>query len=260
MTGAPLLAVAGLDKRFGAVPAADNVTVEISADVTVGIIGANGAGKTTFVNMVTGYLKPDRGRISFKGADITHLKPRAVTRLGVRRSFQVAQLFANLSVRDNVLVALAGAEARRPSAMAPLRTGKRIAEAEALLARFGLADAGDRATAELPQGQRKLLDIALAMVGRASVLLLDEPTSGISAEEKLPLMDLIARAVGETGATVLFVEHDMEIVERYAGRVLAFYEGRIIADGTPDAVLADADVRCYVVGSELHRRGGDGGR
>ena len=140
----PLLAARGLSKRFGAVVAADDVTVEIAAGETVGIIGANGAGKTTFVNMVTGYLKPDRGRISFKGADITHLKPRAVTRLGVRRSFQVAQLFANLSVRDNVLVALAGAEARRPSAMAPLRTGKRIAEAEALLARFGLADAGDR--------------------------------------------------------------------------------------------------------------------
>jgi branched-chain amino acid transport system ATP-binding protein len=251
----PLLATKGLLKRFGAVPGAADVSVDIAADVTVGIIGANGAGKTTFVNLVTGYLKPDRGQVRFRGADITRLEPRAITRLGVRRSFQVAQLFANLSIRDNVLVALASAEAGWPSASAPLHTSARTAEADALLSRLGLADAAERATTELPQGRRKLLDIALAMVGRASVLFLDEPTSGISAQEKFPLMDLIMRAVADAGATVLFVEHDMEIVERYARRVLAFYEGRIIADGVPGAVLADADVRRYVVGSELHRRG-----
>jgi branched-chain amino acid transport system ATP-binding protein len=252
----PILSARGLHKRFGAVVAADDISVDVAPGVTVGIIGANGAGKTTFVNIVTGYLKPDRGRILLGDTGITHLAPRDVTRLGIRRSFQVAQLFPNLSVRDNVLVALAAAEVERPATQAPLHTADRIAAADALLDRLGLAAAADRAITELPQGNRKLLDIALAMVGRASALLLDEPTSGISAEEKFPLMDLIMEALATAATTVLFVEHDMEIVERYAARVLAFYEGRIIADGAPHAVLADSDVRRYVVGSEMHRRGG----
>jgi len=251
---APVIAAKGLQKRFGAVVAADDVSVEIAPGVTVGIIGANGAGKTTFVNMVTGYMKPDEGQILFQDRDITSLSPREVTRLGVRRSFQVAQLFPALSIRDNVLIALASAETETPSFLKPLRTPDRIAEADAFLARIGLPGMGERATTELPQGQRKLLDIGLAMTGRSAALFLDEPTSGISADEKFPLMDLVMEAVAGQDSTVLFVEHDMEIVERYASRVLAFYEGRIIADGIPQAVLADADVRRYVVGTELHRR------
>ena len=251
---APIISVKGLEKRFGAVVAADKITVDIAPGVNVGIIGANGAGKTTFVNMVTGYLKPDAGRIFFRTADITRLRPREVTRLGIRRSFQVAQLFPNLSIRDNVLVALASAKGECAAFAAPLRIPKRVVEADELLARFGLGDTAERATTELPQGQRKLLDIALAMVGRSDVLFLDEPTSGISADEKFPLLELLIEAIGKGGTTVLFVEHDMEIVERYAARVLAFYEGRVIADGNPHTVLADADVRRYVVGAELHRR------
>lgn len=250
----PLIAARGLYKRFGAVVAADNVTVEITSGETVGIIGANGAGKTTFVNMVTGYLKPDEGVILFRGSDITRMSSRAVTRLGIRRSFQVAQLFPNLSVRDNMLIALACAEQTRPTTMAALRTPARLAQANEILTRIGVEGFADRLTPELPQGQRKLLDIALAMVGRSAVLLLDEPTSGISAQEKLPLMHLVMQAVAAESAAVLFVEHDMEIIERYAPRVIAFYEGRVIADGTPAAVLADADVKRYVVGAELHRR------
>jgi branched-chain amino acid transport system ATP-binding protein len=250
----PIVAARGLTKRFGAVIAADDVTIEIRPREILGVIGANGAGKTTFVNMVTGYLEPDQGTILFRGADITGLPPREVTRLGIRRSFQVAQLFPNLSVRDNVLVAIASAERRRTSLTAALRTPDSIAQVEAILARLGLQDASARATTELPQGRRKLLDIALAMVGHSTVLLLDEPTSGISAGEKFPLMDLVLQAVAAEEAAVLFVEHDMELVERYAQRVVAFYEGRVIADGNPAAVLADPDVRRYVVGAELHRR------
>ena len=253
---APLIAARGLSKRFGAVVAADKVTVEIAPRETVGIIGANGAGKTTFVNMVTGYLKPDEGVILYRGVDITRMPPREVTRLGIRRSFQVAQLFPNLCVRDNVLVALACAEQTRPTPTAALRTPARLAQANEILARIGVEGFADRPPPELPQGRRKLLDIALAIVGRSAVLLLDEPTSGISAQEKLPLMDLVMQTVAEESAAVLFVEHDMEVVERYAPRVIAFYEGRVIADGTPAAVLADADVKRYVVGAELHRRAG----
>jgi branched-chain amino acid transport system ATP-binding protein len=250
-----VIAVSNLQKRFGAVVAADGISVSLAPGQTVGIIGANGAGKTTFVNMVTGYLQPDSGAIMFRGQDITALKPRDVTRLGIRRSFQVAQLFPNLTVLDNVLAAIASAEGRTLPAFTPLRTGARIDAARAFLRRLGLEDRAGAMTTELPQGQRKLLDIGLAMAARSDVLLLDEPTSGISAGEKFPMMDLILEAVGGNGATVLFVEHDMEIVERYAARVLAFYEGRIIADGAPRAVLMDADVRRYVVGAELHRRG-----
>jgi branched-chain amino acid transport system ATP-binding protein len=250
----PVISARAVSKRFGAVVAADNVTVEIVAGEIVGIIGANGAGKTTFVNIVTGYLKPDNGAVLFRSVDITRMPPREITRLGIRRSFQVAQLFPNLSVRDNVLVALACAERPRPSPVAALRTPAHLAQAQNLLARVGLQDAGERATTELPQGQRKLLDIALATVGRSAVLLLDEPTSGISAEEKFPLMDLVMAGATTEDAALLFVEHDMEIVERYAARVIAFYEGRVIADGAPDLVLADSNVRRYVVGAELHRR------
>ena len=250
----PILATRGLGKRFGAVVAAEDVTIEIRAGETLGVIGANGAGKTTFVNMVTGYLKPDQGTILFRGDDITGLAPRQVTRLGVRRSFQVAQLFANLSVRDNVLVALASAEREHPALMQTLRTREDVVRADEILARLGLQEAATRRPAELPQGRRKLLDIALAMVARSAVLLLDEPTSGISAGEKFPLMDLIFEAVRAQDTAVLFVEHDMELVERYATRVIAFYEGRVIADGAPAAVLADPAVRRHVVGAELHRR------
>lgn len=253
---AALLEARNLNKRFGAVVAADNVSIALQPGVTASIIGANGAGKTTFVNMVTGHLKPDQGQILFDGVDITPLRPREVTRRGVCRSFQVAQLFPNLSVCDNIVVALASAESERPSLFRPLRTHERVARADEILSRFSLSDVAARSTIELPQGRRKLLDIALAMVGRSRVLLLDEPTSGISAEEKYPIMDMIMQAVGGTGATVVFVEHDMEIVEHYAARVIAFYEGRIIADGAPSAVLENADVRRFVVGTELHRRQG----
>jgi branched-chain amino acid transport system ATP-binding protein len=205
--------------------------------------------------MVTGYLKPDEGRILFRGTDITGLQPREVTRLGIRRSFQVAQLFPNLTVRDNVLVALASAEQTGWFVGADLRSPGRIARADALLGELGLSEAADRLPTELPQGQRKLLDIGLAMAEHSAALLLDEPTSGISAEEKFAVMDLVLRAIATKGSAIMFVEHDMELVERYAQRVIAFYDGRIIADDVPARVLADADVRRYVVGTELHRRG-----
>jgi branched-chain amino acid transport system ATP-binding protein len=249
-----LVSARGLVKRFGSVIAADNVSVELLPQERVGVIGANGAGKTTFVNIVTGYLKPDDGAIFFRGTDITNMAPREITRLGIRRSFQVSQLFSNLAVRDNVLVALAAATGAFPSPFLVLRTPGRIAEADKILDRLGLAGSGDLLITALPQGQRKLLDIALAMIGQSAVLLLDEPTSGISADEKYPLMDLVLTAVRAAESTVLFVEHDMEIVERYAERVIAFYDGRIIADGEPGHVFVDPDVRRYVVGGELHRR------
>jgi branched-chain amino acid transport system ATP-binding protein len=243
-----------LSRNFGAVVAADNISVAIAEGEIVGVIGANGAGKTTFVNMVTGYLKPSGGRIYFRDRDITRLNPRQVMRIGICRSFQIAQLFPELSVLDNLLVAISSAEGGWPGFFRPLKSPGRIAAAEAALADYEITGYRDAAVATLPQGIRKLVDIAMAMVSQPSVLLLDEPTSGVSVAEKFAMLERIMAAVRGAGATVLFVEHDIEIVERYAGRVLAFYDGRIIADAPPEEALNDPDVRKYVVGSELHRR------
>lgn len=259
MSASPILETRGINLSFDAVVAAADVSVAVMDGERIGIIGANGAGKTTFVNTVTGYLTPDSGTVHFRGEDITALGPRDVTRLGVRRSFQIPQLFPDLTARENLLISLGIAEERRPSPWRPLVSDERMTAVEGIVGRMGLEAYADRPTEELPQGVRKLIDIAMTTVGETQVLLLDEPTSGVSAEEKYDIMDRIMSALRETKVTVLFVEHDMEIVERYAERVVAFYDGRVIADGPTAEVLAAEDVRRYVVGSELHRRSGQGG-
>jgi len=245
-----LLSARGVSKSFGAVVAAADINVDIAAGERVSLIGSNGAGKTTFVNMITGYLKPGSGQILLGGRDITPLDPRAITRLGVARSFQIPQLYGELTVLDNMLVAIACHDdrlsfwrsAHRPDA---------LVRADALLERFRLGEHRQRRVAELPGGVRKLLDIAMAMTGSPRLLLLDEPTSGVSAEEKFPMMDTIMTALRADTLTVLFVEHDMDIVERYATRVVAFYSGRIIADAAPRDALRSDDVRRYVTGELL---------
>lgn len=245
---AMLLHASGIEKRFGAVVAASGIEIAVPRGQRVSLIGSNGAGKTTFVNMITGYLKPDRGSIMFAGQDITRLSPRQITRLGVARSFQIPQLFAELSALENILVAMALHE-NRLSFWQSARRPDAVERAEALLQRFRLWEHRDRRVAELPGGVRKLLDIAMAMTGSPALLLLDEPTSGVSAEEKFPMMDTIMTALGADPMTVLFVEHDMDIVQRHADRVIAFYSGRVIADDHPAAALAADDVRRYVTGT-----------
>ena len=254
---AVILDARGLNKVFGAVTAAKDVNAAIERDSVVGMIGSNGAGKTTFVNMVTGYLKPDSGAIFYEGRDITQLAPRDITRLGICRSFQIPQLYNSLSVLDNILAGLGivlrnaglGGFFARADAVVPGHGAPAAESADRLLERFGLQRYRDQPAQVLPGGVRKLLDIALAMTVKPTVLLLDEPTSGVAAEEKFGIMDLIMSAVRAEGATVLFVEHDMDVVARYAQRVLAFYDGRIIADAAPEVALADAEVRRYVVGN-----------
>jgi branched-chain amino acid transport system ATP-binding protein len=247
---APLLRTVALEKRFGALVAASAISLEVTAGERVSLIGSNGAGKTTFVNMITGYLKPDAGRIELAGDDVTERSPRAIAQLGVARSFQIPQLYPTLSVLENMLVAIA-CHANRISFRQAARRADAVARGEALLARFALANQRDRLVAELPGGVRKLLDIAMALAGEPRLLVLDEPTSGVAAEEKFPMMDVVMTAVGTQPLTVLFVEHDMDIVARHADRVVAFYSGRVIADGPPSQALADADVRRYVTGAPL---------
>jgi len=244
----PVLSVRGLDKRFGAVVAADALSIDIAAGQKVSLIGANGAGKTTFVNMVTGYLKPDSGSIELDGMDIARYSPRHVARLGISRSFQIPQLFIDLTTAENLAVAVSGTRAQALSFHSPAEAQGRRDKAVELLARFGLTDAADRPISELAGGVRKLVDIAMALVRRPKLLLLDEPTSGVSAEEKFATMDRVIHAVAPDAATIVFVEHDMEIVGRYADRVVAFYQGRILADGNPQHVLKDPEVRRYVTG------------
>ena len=244
-----ILVTKDVNKTFGAVTAAREVSVEVPAGATWSLIGTNGAGKTTFVNMVTGYIKPDRGEILFDGSDITRLSPRLITRLGIRRSFQIPQLFAELSVLENMLVSLSINRGEEPSTRRNARSQVDVDEAMDILERFNIADNRARLMGELSAGVRKLLDIAMAITGKPRVMMLDEPTSGVAAEEKFPIMDLVMEVLSAESVTVLFVEHDMDIVTRYSQRVLAFYDGGIIANDAPDEVLSDEAVQRYVTGT-----------
>ena len=256
-----ILDAKGLYKSFGAVVAASEINAAIEKDSVVGLIGTNGAGKTTFINMITGYLKPDAGTIHYEGRDITALQPRDITRMGICRSFQIPQLYGSLTVYENMMVGLGivlrnaglGGYFSRGEPSVPGHDAPAEEVAERILERFGLTEYRDKNAQVLPGGVRKLLDIALTMVAKPKILLLDEPTSGVSAEEKFGIMEMVMKAVRAEGATVLFVEHDMEVVSRFAERVLAFYDGRIIADAAPDVALSDPEVKRYVVGGELSR-------
>jgi branched-chain amino acid transport system ATP-binding protein len=245
----PVLSARGLDKAFGAVVAAAAIDIDVPAGQKLSLIGSNGAGKTTFINMVTGYLKPDRGTIALDGESILGLAPRTISQRGICRSFQIPQLAVELSALDNMLVACAASEPGGLTFWRGPEEGGRQERAKALLQRFGLLPYANRPVSELPGGVRKLLDIAMALARRPRLLLLDEPTSGVSAEEKFPAMDRVMEAVAGEASTVVFVEHDMDIVSAYADRVVAFYSGRVIADGPPAEVLGQADVRRYVTGS-----------
>ena len=247
-----ILSVRDLEKTFGSIVAARDITLDVPPQQVVGVIGANGAGKTTFINMITGHLRPTKGSIRFEDRDITGLPSREITRLGISRSFQVAQIFPSLTVFENMCAAAAiarGPDSMLARALVPLRSRATLEGADAAIELFGIGSWRDARSATLPQGVRKLLDIAMATVGAPRVLLLDEPTSGISIEEKFGVMDVVMSALKSRKITVLFVEHDMEIVGRFAERVLAFYDGTVIADGAPAVALADARVRAFISGT-----------
>lgn len=235
-----LLSVKGVETYYGNIRALAGVDVEVNKGEIVSLIGANGAGKTTFLNMVTGYLRPDSGSIRFCGRDLVGLNPRQITKLGISRSFQIPQLFGTMSVRENLLIAESIAEAADAEAAT-----------DAALARFELGRYAEQKATLLPEGIRKLLDVAMALSSRSKLLLLDEPTSGVSSDEKFAIMDVVMGAARAAGVTVIFVEHDMDIVARFSGRVVAFYDGGIIGDGPPDAVLRTEEVRRYVIGEEV---------
>jgi branched-chain amino acid transport system ATP-binding protein len=241
-----ILDVRNLNKKFASVVAAADINVSVASGERIGLIGTNGAGKTTFVNMVTGYIAPSSGSIVLEGKDITGLNPRLINRAGISRSFQIPQLFLSLTTEEN-LVAAFGIAKGYGSHLARGVDAELQAAVDGLLDRFKLSEYRTQAVSKLAGGVRKLLDIAVAVTRRPKILLMDEPTSGVASEQKFALMDIVMSAVGKD-VTVLFVEHDMDIVAGYANRVLAFYDGKIIADGTPSTVLANDTVRTYITG------------
>jgi branched-chain amino acid transport system ATP-binding protein len=247
-----ILETINLERTFGAVVAASNINIKISAGEIMGVIGSNGAGKTTFVNMVTGYLQPSAGKILYRENDITGKPTRDITRLGICRSFQIPQLFLELPVLNNIIIALTVAKQVKPSLLRPAISSELVDEAMDILSRFQIEQHAHNDVGVLPQGIRKLIDIAMATVGNPALLFLDEPTSGVSAEEKTQIMDVLMAALKTTKTAVLFIEHDMEIIEKYAPRVVAFYEGTILADGPTSEVLDNSKVREFVIGTEFH--------
>ena len=248
-----ILETKNLSIQFGGVVGASEITVTITKGEMIGVIGANGAGKTTFVNLVTGYLKPSSGSIHYMGSDVTSLTPREITGLGIRRSFQIPQLFGEMTALENMLTAQSVAPKVERSYWKPLNRADTVDQAIERLTLFRIVDNANQQVSMLPQGVRKILDIAMATVGDPQLVMLDEPTSGVSAEEKFEVMDTLMEAFARQDVTVMFIEHDMELVERYANRVLAFYNGLVIADADTRVALTDPQVREYVVGKELHR-------
>ncbi|MAH88926.1 MAG: ABC transporter ATP-binding protein [Pelagibacterales bacterium] len=246
-----LLEVKNLNKSFGSVTAAKNINFKMNENDIIGVIGSNGAGKTTFCNIITGYLKADSGEILYQDRDITKFNVQEIKNIGIHRSFQIPQVFENLGVLENIIIAELVAKKKQHSFFEEAYTKENYDKAINLLERFSL-DATkfkDKVVKELPQGARKILDILIAIIGTPKVILLDEPTSGISTEEKNIVMTNILKAIKEFNISVLFIEHDMEIVEQFSDRVVAFYNGEIIADGNPKEVFKQKNVQKYIVGS-----------
>jgi branched-chain amino acid transport system ATP-binding protein len=242
-----LISARGLKIRFGGVIAADGIDLDVLEGENLAIIGPNGAGKTTFLNMATGYLRPQAGTVSFLGRDITALPPRTITRLGIARAFQIPQLFLDQTVMENMMIA-AAAQAGSMSAFRHLLDLPERKEVEDLLDLVGVRSFANRKAFELPEGQRKLVDIALALALKPTVLLMDEPTSGVASAEKLGLMDILTSALARQKVSSVFVEHDMDMVERYAHRVAVWSSGKIQVVGPPAEILNNAEVRERVIG------------
>ena len=248
-----LLSAKGLRLAFGGVKAADGIDLDVLDGEFLAIIGPNGAGKTTFINMTTGYLKPQGGEIHFAGERILGLSPRAIVRRGIARSFQLPQLFTEHTVLENAAMAVAAREGFF-SALKPLLRPAWREEAMDLLARFGLTAIAETRADALNEGARKLADIAMAVALRPRLLLMDEPTSGVAASEKMEIVERLATVLRDARVTAVFVEHDMEVVGRFADRVAVWSQGRIAALGQPERILNDPDVRREVIGIETGGR------
>jgi branched-chain amino acid transport system ATP-binding protein len=239
-----LLELDGVTRRYGALVAVDQVGMRVEAGEVRALIGPNGAGKTTLFNLITGMVRPTEGSIRFDGERIAGLPAHAVCRRGISRTFQLTALFPGMSARENARLAAQARHERRwqPFGGADI-FAKAQAAADAALEQLGLTAIADRPAGLLSHGDQRLLEVAMAMAQQPRLMLLDEPTQGLSVEETAQAVDTLARFLGASRMTVLLVEHDMEVVFRLAQRITVLHRGAVIADGAPDAVKADAAVQ-----------------
>jgi len=241
------LEIRALSKSFGGVRAVDRVSLVLPPGEIRALIGPNGAGKTTLFNMLTGQLRPDAGEVRFKGRRLSGLAPHAVWRRGVSRTFQITATFSSLTALDNVRIARLS-HAR--STYALLRRASRLETdaSQALLEQVGLGDQAARPAAVLAYGDLKRLELALALANDPELLLLDEPTAGMAPAERGALMALTSSIARRRGLSVLFTEHDMDVVFTVADRIVVLHQGRVIAEGAPGEVRADPEVQRVYLG------------
>lgn len=237
-----LLTVTNLGKSFGGVKAVDGITFDLAAGELLALIGPNGAGKSTTFNMVNGQLKADRGSIKLDGEDLIGLRPREIFRMGVGRTFQVAETFASLTVVENVQMALLSHERLLFSMWRRAAEHKRD-EALSLLDQVGMKTQADRPCSVLAYGDVKRVELAIAMANNPKLLLMDEPTAGMAPKERNALMALTKQLVSERGMAVLFTEHSMDVVFAYADRTIVLARGRLIAQGKPSEIRDDPKVQ-----------------
>ena len=244
---APVLETRGLAKSFGGVQAVAGVDLAMPRGEIRALIGPNGAGKTTFFNMLTGQLRADSGEVLFKGERLSGLPPHAGWRRGVSRTFQITATFVTLTVLENVQVALSSHE-RRTYSLLRRAAVLDVDSAVALLGQVGLAAQAGRVAGVLAYGDLKKLELAVALANEPEMLLLDEPTAGMAPAERGALMALTERIARERGLTVLFTEHDMDVVFAVADRIMVLHQGRVIAEGRPDEVRANPQVQKVYLG------------
>lgn len=248
---AAILEVSDLEKHFGGVHVTRGVCFSMEEGDQQAIIGPNGAGKSTFMNLLTGYHRPDGGKVVFAGRDITGMPPHRIARLGISRAFQVSSIFTRMCVADNVRAAV---HAQMRVTLNVFASAARVGTQETarVLDLCGLVDKRDALAGELAQGDRKRLELAIALAGKPRLLFLDEPTAGMSIDEARSTMDLVDRLNRELKLTVLFTEHDMEIVFGHARWLTLLHRGEIIVQGTPAEVRANETAQKVYLG-EHHR-------
>jgi len=245
-----VLQTRSLVKRFGGITATQDVSIAIERGARHALIGPNGAGKTTLINLLTGVLPATSGQVLLHGRDITAMPANRRVGLGLVRTFQITQLFASLTPLQSLALAVAGRQGAAHRWWRPMGHDAAIArECEALLAQFRLEDEADRPTRELPYGKRRLLEIALAVAQKPSVLLLDEPAAGVPAAERQDILDTVAALPAEV--SVLLIEHDMDLVFSFARRMTVLVNGAVLTEGTPDEIAADAQVQAVYLGDSL---------
>ena len=247
-----LLQTVKLRKHFGDTKAVDDVDFVVTKGEFLSLVGSNGAGKTTLVNLISAFLRPDSGQILFDGADITHASVAERLRAGIARSFQLVNVFDDMTAFDNISLSIFSREGKTLHITALAERDEEVQrEADDILQQFGLKAKRDVAVRGLAQGERKLLDVAIAYAPRPRLLFLDEPTSGVSTRNKSQIMDIISSVVRAGNVTAVVIEHDMDVVFKYSDRIVAMHEGAVIGDGTPDEIRRNEAVRANLLGGSL---------